>query len=94
MADTMAWVLSTTILTANFFTIYNLFSYYIYKELPFNGLFVFISLGTIALINFMLFFRKKLYHDMETNKQTNKILCFVEYNNIYCCFNLYRIFTA
>jgi hypothetical protein len=69
MPDAMTFWLSTTILTLNFFALYDFLGYYIFKEIPFDMVFGFSSFGIIALINYVLFFVKRLYRNIETSKK-------------------------
>jgi hypothetical protein len=56
MPDAMTFWLSSTILTANFFTIYNLLNYYYLPKLPFSVGIVFVFFGVIASINYFIIF--------------------------------------
>ncbi len=63
MPDAMAFWLSSTILTANFFTIYNFISYYFLPDLLFNTTFVFVVGGIIAIINYFIIFYPGSYKE-------------------------------
>jgi len=69
MPDAMTFWLSSMVLTLNFFAIYNFFGYYIFKDLPFDLIFGFSSFGVIAFVNYILFFRRRFYQDIETTKK-------------------------
>ena len=69
MPDAMTFWLSTTILTLNFFAIYDFLGYFIFEYLPFNIIFGFSSFAIIALINYILFFGRRHYRNIETNSK-------------------------
>jgi hypothetical protein len=56
MPEAMTFWLSTTILTANFFAVYDFISYYYLPDLPFSVAFAFGIGGVIALINYFVIF--------------------------------------
>ncbi len=56
MPDAMTFWLSSTILTANFFTIYNFLNYYYLPKLPFSVSIALILFGVIVLINYFIIF--------------------------------------
>lgn len=56
MPEAMTFWLSSTILTANFFTVYNFLNYYYFPELPFSVSIAFVFFGIIALINYFIIF--------------------------------------
>jgi len=56
MPDAMTFWLSSAILTANFFTIYNFLNYYYLPKLPFSVGIAFVFFGVIASINYFIIF--------------------------------------
>jgi high-affinity Fe2+/Pb2+ permease len=56
MPEAMTFWLSSAILTANFFTIYNFLDYNYFPELPFSLIIAFVYFGIIALINYLIIF--------------------------------------
>lgn len=63
MPDAMAYWLTTTILTANFFAVYDFLRYYGYAKLPFNVVFAFIVFGIIAMLNYIIIFVNGSYKE-------------------------------
>lgn len=56
LPEVMTFWLSSTILTANFFTVYDCFRYYFFQSLPFSTVFAFSVFGVIAGINYFIIF--------------------------------------
>lgn len=63
MPEAMTFWLSSTILTANFFAIYNLLSYYYFTGFPFSIVIAFIIFGVIALLNYFVIFSSGLFKE-------------------------------
>jgi hypothetical protein len=63
MPEAMTFWLSSTILTSNFFTIYNFLKYYYLPKLPFSVSLAFVFFGVIALINYFLIFYSGSYKE-------------------------------
>ena len=64
LPDAMVFWLTSTLLTFNFWAIYDFFSYFIFTNLPFSEELLFISVGIIALFNYLIFFRSKEYKEI------------------------------
>lgn len=64
LPDAMVFWLTSTLLTLNFWTVYDIFSYFIFIDLPFSGTLVFIVMGVISLFNYLIFFRDKQYKEV------------------------------
>jgi hypothetical protein len=56
MPDAMAFWLTTTILTANFFAVYDILTYYYFLNFPFSKTLVFSVFGILALLNYIVIF--------------------------------------
>lgn len=76
LPEAITFWLTTTILTANFFAVYDFIRYYWITRLPFNLILVFIFFGTISFVNYFAIFFKALYKEKTPSSLFNRGVVF------------------